>query len=242
MNPAPRTEPEKQDAGFSRKPMAQDNYEEKYTKPHLRRSIKKELMQSDKGGKPGQWSARKSQFLVQEYEKRGGGYKNNSKDEAARSLEEWTDQQWQTSEGEAAADGAEGMARYLPKAAWALLTKAAQEKAKQTKQRVDDMGEQVAEWPDIVKRAMVEIGAVDGEYGLTKDELYDRAQELDLDGRSRMDKEALKSGIIDVYEAQDSLRAKTKEELYEMAQEKDLRGRSRMNKQELVSALKEEAG
>ncbi len=32
-------------------------------------------MQSDKGGKPGEWSARKSQLLVQEYEKQGGGNK-----------------------------------------------------------------------------------------------------------------------------------------------------------------------
>ena len=29
-----------------------------------------------KGGKPGQWSARKAQMLAQRYKKAGGGYKN----------------------------------------------------------------------------------------------------------------------------------------------------------------------
>ncbi len=32
---------------------------DKYSDPKLRDEIKEELMQSDKGGKPGQWSARK---------------------------------------------------------------------------------------------------------------------------------------------------------------------------------------
>jgi len=45
-----------------------------YTKPKLRESIKDRVMASSKGGKPGQWSARKAQLLSQEYEKKGGGY------------------------------------------------------------------------------------------------------------------------------------------------------------------------
>ncbi|MEH1892835.1 MAG: hypothetical protein V7K92_26455 [Nostoc sp.] len=44
--------------------MADENYEEKYTHPELRRQLKEEILKSDKGGKPGQWSARKSQLLV----------------------------------------------------------------------------------------------------------------------------------------------------------------------------------
>ena len=80
--------------------MSSQSYEEKYTKPDLRRQIKEDIKQSDKGGKPGQWSARKSQLLVQEYEKQGGGYKQDKKDDAAKSLEEWTDQNWQTMSGE----------------------------------------------------------------------------------------------------------------------------------------------
>ena len=217
-----------------------DNYEEKYTKPDLRRKIKQELMESDKGGEPGQWSARKSQMLVQEYEKQGGGYKNDEKDADAKSLEKWTDNNWETSGGKAEADGAEGMARYLPHDAWALLTEADQKKANQTKKKQDDDGEQYADWPDIVRRTMAEIGVAEGK-GLTKDELMERAQELDVAGRSSMNKDELKQAIIDAYEAQSDrdLSKKTKDELYDLAQEREIEGRSSMDKDELIEALRE---
>ena len=43
-----------------------------YTDPELRQRIKDEIVKGDKGGKPGQWSARKSQLLAHEYEAQGG--------------------------------------------------------------------------------------------------------------------------------------------------------------------------
>ncbi|PPK84046.1 hypothetical protein CLV84_4196 [Neolewinella xylanilytica] len=219
-----------------------DNYAEKYTKPELRRKIKKALMDSDKGGSPGQWSARKSQLLVQEYEKQEGGYKNDDKDEAARSLEQWTENQWETSQGSADAEGAEGMARYLPHDAWALLTDDGRRQANRTKKKEDDRGEQFADWPDIVRRTMVEINAIDGEEGLTKEELMDRAQELDVQGRSNMDKGELKQAIIKTYSAQeeDTLADKTKDELYDLARERGIDGRSKMDKDALRDALKQD--
>ncbi len=55
--------------------------DEKYTKPELREKIKAEVREGDKGGRPGQWSARKSQLLVHEYEKRGGGYTTEQRDD-----------------------------------------------------------------------------------------------------------------------------------------------------------------
>jgi hypothetical protein len=73
--------------------MSQDN--SKYTKPELRERIKDRIMESSKAGKPGQWSARKSQLLVQEYEKAGGGYKGG-KGEGQKSLEKWGKEKWQT--------------------------------------------------------------------------------------------------------------------------------------------------
>ena len=45
-----------------------------YTKPELRERIKNKVMASTKGGKAGQWSARKAQIVAQEYKKAGGGY------------------------------------------------------------------------------------------------------------------------------------------------------------------------
>ena len=47
-----------------------------YTKPELRKSIFNRIKAGSKGGKPGQWSARKAQMMAKEYKSKGGGYKN----------------------------------------------------------------------------------------------------------------------------------------------------------------------
>lgn len=46
-----------------------------YTKPTLRKKLFERIKAGDKGGKPGQWSARKAQLLAREYKDAGGGYK-----------------------------------------------------------------------------------------------------------------------------------------------------------------------
>ncbi len=51
------------------------------TDPDLWEKVKDELMESDKGGEPGQWSARKAQLAVQEYKKRGGDYADDGPDQ-----------------------------------------------------------------------------------------------------------------------------------------------------------------
>jgi UTP:GlnB (protein PII) uridylyltransferase len=73
--------------------MSQDT--NKYTKPELRERIKDRIMAGSKGGKPGQWSARKAQLVAQEYEKAGGGYQGG-KDSKQKSLEKWGKEKWQT--------------------------------------------------------------------------------------------------------------------------------------------------
>ena len=67
--------------------MAQDA--SKYSKPELRENIKDRVMAGSKGGKPGQWSARKAQLVAQQYEKAGGGYKGG-KGEAQIDLSKWS--------------------------------------------------------------------------------------------------------------------------------------------------------
>ena len=47
-----------------------------YTKPGLRKSIFNRIKAGSKGGKPGQWSARKAQMMAKEYKAKGGGYKD----------------------------------------------------------------------------------------------------------------------------------------------------------------------
>ena len=47
-----------------------------YTKPTLRKSIFNRIKAGTKGGKAGQWSARKAQMLAKQYKAKGGGYKS----------------------------------------------------------------------------------------------------------------------------------------------------------------------
>jgi hypothetical protein len=47
-----------------------------YTKPGMRKQLFETIKAGDKGGKPGQWSARKAQMLAQKYKAKGGGYKD----------------------------------------------------------------------------------------------------------------------------------------------------------------------
>ena len=46
-----------------------------YTKPGMRKTIFNKVKSGTKGGKAGQWSARKAQMVALEYKKTGGGYK-----------------------------------------------------------------------------------------------------------------------------------------------------------------------
>jgi hypothetical protein len=136
--------------------MSKDHYEDKYTDPELRRRLKEEILQSDKGGKPGEWSARKSQLLVREYEKHGGGDKQRQKDEAARSLEEWESEDWQTETGDDRAREGEVTKRYLPKAVWEKLSEKEKQEAERTKEVASQTGEQHVAWTPAIRRAMHE--------------------------------------------------------------------------------------
>ena len=94
----------------------------KYTMPEVRERIKKRIMAGDKGGKAGQWSARKAQLVAMEYRKAGGGYRGGLR-KTQRSLNKWTRQKWTTSDGKPAIRKS-GTRRYLPSTAWSRLTPA----------------------------------------------------------------------------------------------------------------------
>ena len=118
--------------------MAKDP-EQTYTEPELRERLKESIKAGDKGGKPGQWSARKAQLLVREYEKQGGGYVDDGHRTATQKhLQQWGEQDWHTAEGDADARGEAGTARYLPDVAWKLLSPAERRATDRTKQRSDE--------------------------------------------------------------------------------------------------------
>ena len=46
-----------------------------YTKPAMRKRLFNKIKAGTKGGRAGQWSARKAQLLARMYKARGGGYR-----------------------------------------------------------------------------------------------------------------------------------------------------------------------
>ena len=229
------------------------DYEDQYDKPELRAQLKDDIMDGDKGGKPGQWSARKSQLLTTEYEKQGGGYKG-AKTEEQKSLESWTNEEWQTKEGnaEAVGEGEDGgTKRYLPKKAWDLLSASDKKKTDQKKQ---DEGEAAAKQfvENTAKAKAARKYVTNGDAAdltvdmlerLGKKELDDLAKKQDVTGRSKMDKHELAQAIresfhgADADSGDDDPDEMTKAELYEKAKAKDVSGRSSMSKEELAEAV-----
>lgn len=111
-----------------------------YTKPELRELIKKKIVAGNKGGNPGQWSARKAQLVTQEYEKEGGSYKQG-RNPAQKSLKKWGDEKWTTSDDKRARRSG-GTTRYLPEKAWEKLSAAEKKATNEKKQEGSKKGKQ----------------------------------------------------------------------------------------------------
>lgn len=123
-----------------------------YTNPALRERIKNKIMASSKGGKPGQWSARKAQLVAQEYKKAGGGY-SGSKTSKQKSLSKWTKEDWGTKSGKPSTQGSKATGeRYLPKKAREKLS--ASEYAKTSAKKREDLrkGKQFSKQPKSIAK------------------------------------------------------------------------------------------
>ena len=123
-----------------------------YTKPELRERIKNRVMAGTKGGKGGQWSARKAQIVAQEYKKAGGGY-SGSKTSKQKSLSKWTKEKWGTKSGKPSTQGSKATGeRYLPKKAREKLSAA--EYAKTSAKKREDMrkGKQFSKQPKSIAK------------------------------------------------------------------------------------------
>lgn len=134
------------------------DWAEKYTDPDLRARLKDEVQAGDKGGKPGQWSARKAQLLKAAYEREGGGYLGE-KDATQQHLSQWSGEDWQTSDGSAEArtgspqEKGGASKRYLPKAAWDELSDAEKRETDAAKAEGSAHGEQFVANPEPAKEA-----------------------------------------------------------------------------------------
>lgn len=94
-----------------------------------------------KGGRAGQWSARKAQIATARYKKSGGGYKGAKK--KSNSLSKWSKQKWRTSDGKPS----KGKKRYLPDAAWKALSPAEKKATNRAKAKGNKKGKQFVKQP-----------------------------------------------------------------------------------------------
>lgn len=100
-----------------------------------------------KGGKSGQWSARKAQLATLRYKKSGGTY-TGPKTKAQKSLSKWTKEDWGTKSGKPSTQGSKATGeRYLPKKVREGLTKKEYEKTSAKKRADTKKGKQVSKQP-----------------------------------------------------------------------------------------------
>ena len=180
------------------------DYEADYTDPELRARLKEEIKAGDRGGRPGQWSARKSQLLTTEYEGAGGGYTHEGeRTEAQEHLGEWTKQDWHTSDGGSDARGEDGTARYLPAAAWELLSP--EERRATDRAKKDGDGQHVAN-PEAARQARTAAELIDVPAREARERVAAMHDEAQLD-RARRAEEELGRGRKTVLRAIEEQRA-----------------------------------
>jgi hypothetical protein len=161
------------------------------TDPKLWEQVKQEITAGAKGGKAGQWSARKAQMAVQEYKHRGGGYRGGR--DPHNSLHEWTEEDWGTGSGKKSGDTGE---RYLPKKAREALTPEEYARTTAKKRRDTKAGHQHSAQPDAIADKTAKYR--DGHHAApTKAELYEIARKRGIPGRSTMSKAQLERAVAD---------------------------------------------
>lgn len=162
------------------------------TDPELWDKVKGEVTEGEKGGKPGQWSARKAQLAVQEYKAEGGGYKGPKSPD--NHLVQWTREDWDTKSGKHSGETGE---RYLPERARAHLSDREYAETTARKRADTKKGRQFSAQP----KAIAKKTAQDRDTGksdpgpMTLRDLRTRAARAGIAGRSRMNKQQLAAAL-----------------------------------------------
>jgi hypothetical protein len=107
-------------------------------------------------------------MMAAEYKKRGGDYNTpkSDKDESAKNLDKWNDEDWQTKDGEGQAKKPDGSRkRYLPEKAWEEMDEGEKEETDQKKQKASKAGQQYVANTGKAKRARKNAHEEEGENG-----------------------------------------------------------------------------
>lgn len=166
------------------------------TDPKLWEKIKSEVTRHDKGGEPGQWSARKAQLAVLEYKKRGGGYLGSKSDD--NSLKQWTDEDGGAKPGR---DSRETGKRHLPNKARNALSDEEYRETSAKKRADTKRGKQISPQPEDVaektarQRSTGKSPTAAKRPDPKREELLKQARQLDIEERSNMLKAELEDAI-----------------------------------------------
>lgn len=118
------------------------------TNERLWKRIVAEVTAGSKGGRPGQWSARKAQLAVHRYKLEGGGYRGKKRSDLG--LVKWTKQRWRTKSGRPSLESGE---RYLPEKAIQALSPQEYGATSRAKRQAMKRGQQFSKQPPkIAKR------------------------------------------------------------------------------------------
>ena len=157
--------------------------------PKLWEKVKTKVTKGAKGGKPGQWSARKAQLAVHDYKEAGGTYKGEKSED--NHLAEWTHEDWGTKSGEESGETGE---RYLPKKAREALSDDEYRRTTKAKRKDTAKGKQFSAQPKDVAEKTARHRAT-GRSEPTKADLMAKARAKKIPGRSRMTKDELAKAI-----------------------------------------------
>ena len=162
----------------------------KKTDPKLWEKVKEEVTESDKGGKPGQWSARKAQLAVHDYKAEGGGYEGEKS--ADNHLAQWTREDWGTKSGEESGKSGE---RDLPEKAREALSDDEYRRTTEKKQADTRKGRQHSAQPADVAGRTGAVRHASERDGMTRAALLQEASKAGIAGRSRMKKAELVAAL-----------------------------------------------
>ena len=163
----------------------------KKTDPKLWDKVKSEVTKGDKGGKPGQWSARKAQLAVHDYKSEGGQYEGDKQPD--NHLSQWTHEEWGTRSG---AESGKTGERYLPRQARDTLTDREYERTTAKKRADTARGRQFSAQPADVARKTSHAKRSGDE--ATRGELLAEAARHGVKGRSKMKKADLQKALREV--------------------------------------------
>ena len=118
----------------------------------MRKNLVAKIKAGSKGGKPGQWSARKAQMVAKQYKAKRGRLQIMKAPQ--KSLKKWTKQKWRTKSGKPSTQGPKATGeRYLPTSAIKSLSASEYAATSRAKRKGTKAGKQhVAQPKKIAKK------------------------------------------------------------------------------------------